>query len=49
MKPKARFIKSVIETARKNDVEMPWARGSRRGMFIASRNAPTSIARIKTA
>jgi hypothetical protein len=40
MKTNTRFIKSVVETAAKNDTVMPWARGTRRAAFIAKRNAP---------
>ncbi|MDF3348733.1 hypothetical protein HKX17_01010 [Sulfitobacter sp. KE34] len=42
MKKNPRFIKSVVETAAKNDTVMPWARGARRAAFIAKRsgNAP---------
>ena len=42
MKKNPRFIKSVVETAAKNDTVMPWARGARRAAFIANRsgNAP---------
>ncbi len=39
MKTKTRFIKSVVETAAKNDTVMPWSRGARRAAFIAKRNA----------
>lgn len=43
MKPKARFIKSIIGTATditgKSGTELPWARGARRGAFIARRRA----------
>ncbi|MCB1343477.1 MAG: hypothetical protein KDK24_20915 [Pseudooceanicola sp.] len=39
MKPKARFIQSVIDTARKTEVELPFDRGPRRAAFIARRNA----------
>lgn len=38
-KLKARFIRSVIETARQNETEMPWGRGPRRAAFIAQREA----------
>lgn len=40
MKTNTRFIKSVVETAAKNDTIMPWARGARRTAFIEKRNAP---------
>lgn len=39
MKTNARFIKSICETAAKEDVAMPWARGARRAAFIAKRKA----------
>jgi len=39
MKKNQRFIKSVIDTAAKNDTVMPWARGARRAAFIAKRNS----------
>lgn len=41
MKTNTRFIKSITETAAKNDTAMPWARGSRRAAFIAKRKAET--------
>lgn len=34
-----RFVKSVIATAAKTEVQMPWARGARRTAMIARRNA----------
>ena len=49
MKPKARFIKSVIETARQNKIEMPWARGNRRALMIANRAAGAQAPRARTA
>jgi hypothetical protein len=49
MKPKARFIKSVIEAARQNQTEMPWARGNRRASFVASDRAGAPKLRLKTA
>ena len=39
MKPKARFIQSILKTAGQNEVAMPWARGSRRAESIARRSA----------
>jgi hypothetical protein len=39
MKTNKRFIKSVCETAAKEDTVMPWARGARRTAFIVKRNA----------
>lgn len=38
MKTNQRFIKSIVETAAKNDTVMPWARGARRAAFIAKRS-----------
>ena len=38
MKKSPRFVKSVIATAEKTDVQMPWTRGVRRTAFIARRN-----------
>jgi len=49
MKPKARFIKSVIESARQNQSELPWARGGRRAFFAVSRRATAPQLRVKTA
>lgn len=49
MKPKARFIKSVIEAARQNQTEMPWSRGNRRASFVQSSRAGTQMVRLKTA
>jgi len=49
MKPKARFIKSVIETARQNQTEMPWARGSNRTAFSVRRRGEAPVLRVKSA
>lgn len=45
MKPKSRFIKSVVETARKSDVQLPWERGPRRKETIARRQAAAETRR----
>lgn len=37
MKTNTRFIKSICETAAKEDTAMPWTRGARRTAFIAKR------------
>jgi hypothetical protein len=37
VKTNKRFIKSIVETAEKSEVVMPWARGARRKAFIAKR------------
>jgi len=39
MKTNTRFIKSVVETARRDETVMPWARGARRAEMIARRAA----------
>jgi hypothetical protein len=44
MKPKSRFIASVINTAARSGTVMPWVRGPRRCDFIASRIAPATPA-----
>ncbi len=41
MKPKARFIASVVNTAKSGTPALPFARGVRRAAFIAKRNAET--------
>ncbi len=38
MKRTPRFVKGVVATAEKTEVQMPWARGARRAAFIAKRN-----------
>ncbi|MBQ0804724.1 MULTISPECIES: hypothetical protein [unclassified Sulfitobacter] len=43
MKIKTRFIKSIVETAAKDDTVMPWARGARRAAFIAKRSTSQSV------
>ena len=45
MKPKTRLIKSVVETARKSDVQLPWERGPRRKETIARRQAAAAETR----
>ncbi|MDU8909678.1 hypothetical protein [Aestuariicoccus sp. MJ-SS9] len=40
MTTNSRFIKSVLKTAQDTQVQMPWARGSRRRAFVAKRAAP---------
>lgn len=37
MKTTPVFITNVINTAAKDDIIMPWARGARRAAFIAKR------------
>lgn len=48
MKTNTRFIKSIIETAEKNQTVMPWSRGATRAAFIAKR-AVTAANGQKTA
>lgn len=44
MKTRTRFIKSVIETAAKRDVDLPWTRGGQRRARVAARHAkPTTV------
>ena len=43
MKPKSRFVKSIIANAATEQVEMPWKRGARRAAFIAKRNAAAKV------
>lgn len=42
---KTRFLKSVAKTAKSTDVEMPWARGSRRAAMIAKRKGEPVLRR----
>ncbi|GAB5437464.1 hypothetical protein [Falsiruegeria mediterranea] len=49
MKPKARFLNSVVDTANKCDVQMPWARGARRAAMIARRDGQTKLRLVKSA
>lgn len=46
MKTNTRFIKSVVETARKDETVMPWARGTRRAEMIARRAASADKDRV---
>lgn len=34
-----RYVKSIVATAAKTEVQMPWARGTRRAAMIARRIA----------
>lgn len=45
MKTNKRFIKSIVETAAKDDTALPWARGARRKAFIAKRTAAQTLER----
>jgi hypothetical protein len=49
MKPKARFLNSIVGTANKCDVQMPWARGTRRAAMIARREGYPKLRQVKTA
>lgn len=42
MKPKQRFIQSVVATARQTHIALPWHRGAPRATLIANRDAPHS-------
>lgn len=48
MKPKTRFIKSVIDAAKSCDSRLPWTRGARRATFVASRH-PAPLTQRRTA
>ncbi|WP_293573635.1 hypothetical protein [Phaeobacter sp.] len=37
MKPKSRFIRSIVAAAQTNDVQLPWTRGATRQDMIARR------------
>lgn len=45
MKTNKRFIKSICETAAKEDTVMPWTRGARRAAFIAKRKTAPIISK----
>ena len=49
MKPKARFIQSIIATAQQNQIEMPWAQGSRRISLATNRQNQIDLRQVKTA
>ncbi|MEP1200460.1 MULTISPECIES: hypothetical protein [unclassified Tateyamaria] len=40
---KARFIKSVVKSAKEDTPQLPWARGTRRAAFIAKRTTPAAL------
>ncbi|MEL6809403.1 MAG: hypothetical protein AAFO97_16640 [Pseudomonadota bacterium] len=40
---KARFIKSVVTSAKKDTPQVPWARGTRRAAFIAKRTGAATV------
>ena len=45
MKTNKRFIKSICETAAKDDLAMPWAHGAKRAAFIAKRKGTEIVAK----
>lgn len=49
MKPKARFVNAIVDSANKCDVQMPWARGARRAAMIARRQGEPKLRQVKTA
>lgn len=49
MKPKARYIASVIATSKAQELQMPWARGARRAAMIARRNGTDTELQAKSA
>lgn len=42
---KTRFVKSVVNTAKSTEVDMPWTRGSRRAAMIAKRKDQAPVRR----
>ena len=49
MKVRTRFIRSVIEAAKSEEVELPWARGARRGQMLSGRSGVIRLPYAKTA
>jgi len=49
MKPKARFINSVIDAAKTYDTNMPWTRGAHRAKVVARRQKSAPMVRVKVA
>lgn len=45
MNTNTRFIQSIVNSAKANDVILPWSRGKRRRQFIASRCADDKLRR----
>lgn len=50
MTARARFIRSVIDSAKKETTRMPWTRGITREVTVAARRAPMTprLAVVKT-
>ncbi|MCU9838854.1 hypothetical protein OEZ49_13835 [Ruegeria sp. WL0004] len=46
---KTRFVKSVIATAAKTEVQMPWSRGARRAAMIARRKTVEILPQVRSA
>lgn len=46
---KTRFINSIVNTAKQEDIRMPWARNKRREELIARRDTPPPPAVLKRA
>ncbi|AUQ46846.1 MULTISPECIES: hypothetical protein [Phaeobacter] len=42
MKPKSRFIKSIVAAAKTEEVRLPWTRGANRQAAIERRHQTTS-------
>ncbi len=49
MKPKGRFIASIVAAAENEAAQMPWARGKRRAEMIARRMQETPARQANTA
>lgn len=45
MTVKKRWIEAVVETAEKNETQLPWARGTRRQQMIENRKAEKPVKR----
>lgn len=49
MKARTRFIRSVIKTAKSEDVRMPWTRGVTREVAVAARRISVAQTKVRTA
>ncbi|WP_405110314.1 hypothetical protein L0Z65_02025 [Phaeobacter sp. BS52] len=50
MKPKSRFIKSIVAAAKTEEVRLPWTRGATRQTTIERRHqTPSQQAAVKSA
>ncbi len=49
MKARTRFIKSIVEAARTEEVQMPWTRGATRAASIRRRTNASERRNLRTA